>query len=45
LDEQHREFVLGIIGKQQTIITTAEEDVLTMLKREKTNINLIHLDE
>jgi DNA replication and repair protein RecF len=45
LDEKHREFVLGIIGKQQTIITTAEEEVLTMLKREKTNINLIHLDE
>jgi DNA replication and repair protein RecF len=45
LDEKHREFVLGIIGKQQTIITTAEEDVLSMLKREKTNINLIHLDE
>jgi DNA replication and repair protein RecF len=45
LDEKHREFVLGIIGRQQTIITTAEAEVLMMLKREKTNITLIHLDE
>jgi DNA replication and repair protein RecF len=43
LDEQHREFVLGIIGKQQTIITTAEEEVLSMLKHEKISMNLIHL--
>ena len=28
LDEEHREAVLGVIGKQQTIITAAEKDSL-----------------
>jgi len=41
LDESHRELVFDIIGKQQTIITTAEEEVLTMLKRKNKTMAII----
>jgi DNA replication and repair protein RecF len=43
LDESHRELVFDIIGKQQTIITTAEEEVLTMLKRKNKTMAIISL--
>ncbi len=43
LDENHRELVLNIIGRQQTMITTAEEDVVAMLKRENPDIAVISL--
>lgn len=35
LDEESREIVLSIINKQQTIITSAEEDVVELFKKNK----------
>jgi DNA replication and repair protein RecF len=43
LDEGHRELVFDIIGKQQTIITTAEEEVTLMLKRKNKTMAIISL--
>ena len=43
LDEGHREFVFDIIGKQQTIITTAEEEVVLMLKRKNKTMAILSL--
>lgn len=31
LDEAHRDLVVGLIGKQQTIVTSADEDILSAL--------------
>lgn len=33
LDEGHRNLVLDVVGKQQTIITSAEEDVVDLMER------------
>lgn len=41
LDEAHRNLVLDIIGKQQTIVTSAEEDILKALTR--TDMTIIQL--
>lgn len=41
LDEHHRNEVLDLIGKQQTIVTSAEGDILSSLNR--TDITVIHL--
>jgi len=41
LDEEHREMVLGILGHQQTIITTTEEKVIN--KEEKQKMQMIRL--
>ncbi|OGG12015.1 hypothetical protein A2Z00_03200 [Candidatus Gottesmanbacteria bacterium RBG_13_45_10] len=44
LDEEHRELVLNLIGKQQTIITSAEEEILDLLRIKKmSHVEVIHL--
>jgi DNA replication and repair protein RecF len=43
LDESHRELVLDLIKNQQTAITSAEDDILKMLKRYKLNCKVIEL--
>lgn len=44
LDEGHRKLVLDIVGKQQTIVTSAEQEVADLLKRDHTSrINIIQL--
>ncbi len=42
LDEEGRAIVTSLIDKQQTIITSAEEDVLSLFKKVQ-NMKLIHL--
>ena len=44
LDEAHKKLVLGIVGKQQTIITSAEEETVRLLKRHAiANVAVIQL--
>ena len=40
LDEEHRELVVGLIGKQQTILTSADEDIIEMIGK---NVEVIAL--
>lgn len=43
LDEPHRLLVLGIIGKQQTILTSAEEEIIDLVKKSGAAVTVIHL--
>lgn len=44
LDEQHREHVLDLVGKQQTILTSAEANVVDLLKKLVSNkVSLVSL--
>lgn len=43
LDVEHRELVLDLLGKQQTIVSTAEEEVLTLVKKHKTTADIIRI--
>jgi DNA replication and repair protein RecF len=43
LDEEHRAFVLDILGKQQTVITTAEGEIPAMLKQKNKTTVIIAL--
>lgn len=38
LDEQHKELVIDVIGKQQTIMTSAEDDILKMFKKDAVSV-------
>lgn len=38
LDEQHKELVIEVIGKQQTIMTSAEDDILEMFKKDAISV-------
>ena len=38
LDERHRKVVLGVLGKQQTIITTTDEGMIEKNEREKMQV-------
>lgn len=40
LDEMHRELVIDVIRKQQTIITSAEKDIITLLPQDVEHISL-----
>lgn len=40
LDESHRELVVGLIGKQQTILTSADEDIIETIGK---NVEVIAL--
>lgn len=44
LDIEHRTLVLERIGKQQTILTSAETDVIDLLKQNKISFELIGLE-
>jgi DNA replication and repair protein RecF len=33
LDERHRELILDLLGKQQTIVSSAEEEIVALLKK------------
>lgn len=43
LDYKHRKLVLDILGKQQTIVSSAEEEVLELFKKNKISADIIHL--
>lgn len=43
LDVEHRELVLDLLGKQQTIVSSAEEEVVTLLKKRKIRAEIIRL--
>ncbi len=43
LDIEHRELVLELLGKQQTIVSTAEEEVAALLKKHRVNADTIRL--
>ena len=40
LDEEHRELVVDLIGKQQTILTSADEGILEMIPKKTTILRL-----
>ncbi len=43
LDSKHRELVLALLDKQQTIVSTAEEEVAALLKKQRGNVDTIRL--
>lgn len=43
LDQAHRTLVLDVVDKQQTIITSAEEDVVDLLENKKLDYTIIRL--
>ena len=43
LDVVHRELILDLLGKQQTIVSTAEEDVVDLFKKHKIEADTIRL--
>ena len=43
LDEDHRTLILDVLGKQQTIISSAEEEVAGLLKKHKIKVDIIRL--
>lgn len=43
LDEEHRKFVLGLLGSQQTIITTAENSTVQLFKNRRIKADTIRL--
>lgn len=43
LDVEHRELVLDLLDKQQTIVSTAEEEVVSLLKKHKILAEIIKL--
>lgn len=43
LDVEHRELVLDLLGKQQTIVSSAEEEVATLLRKRKIKAEIIRL--
>lgn len=44
LDVPHRELVLGLLDKQQTIVSSAEEEVLDLFKKHKISAEIIRLN-
>lgn len=40
LDEEHRELVAGLIGKQQTILTSADSDIMGLISKDAKIIEL-----
>lgn len=38
LDEEHKELVIDVIGKQQTIMTSAEEDILEIFQKDAISV-------
>lgn len=45
LDESHIQHVLGIVDKQQTILTTTHEEFITSYLKREENTEIIHLTE
>jgi DNA replication and repair protein RecF len=43
LDEAHRDLVLDVINQQQTIVTTADRDILSILKDKTEHVDVITL--
>lgn len=43
LDHEHRELVLDLLGKQQTIVSSAEEEVSVLLKKRNIKVEIIRL--
>ncbi|MBI5619520.1 DNA replication and repair protein RecF [Candidatus Gottesmanbacteria bacterium] len=43
LDEEHRRLVLDVVGKQQTIITSAEDNVVNLLEKKRLDHTIIRL--
>ncbi len=43
LDARHRKLVLDLLGKQQTVVSSAEEEVVTLFKRRKLAATIIRL--
>lgn len=43
LDKEHRILIFNLLGKQQTIVTSAEEEVLALFKKYKIPAEIIHL--
>ncbi len=43
LDKEHRILIFDLLGKQQTIVTSAEEEVLALFKKHKIPAEIIHL--
>lgn len=43
LDERHRELVLDLLGKQQTIVSSAEEEVAGLFKKQHIPVDIIRL--
>lgn len=43
LDEEHRELVFGLLGRQQTIITSAEEEIAKLLVKQRVKAEIIRL--
>jgi DNA replication and repair protein RecF len=43
LDVEHRELILNLLGKQQTIVSSAEEEVVSLLKKHKVSAEIIRL--
>ena len=43
LDVEHRELVLDLLGKQQTIVSSAEEEVVILFKKHKIKADTIRL--
>lgn len=40
LDEEHRELVIDLTGKQQTILTSADRDIMSIIAKDATHIEL-----
>ena len=40
LDDEHRELVVDLIGKQQTILTSADRDIMSIISKDATRIEL-----
>ena len=40
LDDEHRELVVDLIGKQQTILTSADRDIMSIIAKDATRIEL-----
>ena len=43
LDMEHRELVLQLLGKQQTIVSSAEEEIVQLLRKQKISADIIRL--
>ena len=43
LDLEHRELILDLLGKQQTILTSAEDEILDLLKERNIRAEVIKL--
>jgi DNA replication and repair protein RecF len=43
LDKEHKILIFDLLGKQQTIVTSAEEEVLALFKKHRIPAEIIHL--